>query len=194
MKIYTLLATILLYFINPLKDATDRLGIKGPLKFGQTSFVLASAEKPNANYYIQEYLPEGEKFESFNQMLTIHLFITALHPKQAAQQKIKELEKRKETDKLCNFQMIESPDGTEAIVDFLLSESKDDKLSIAEFNAYHYKQIDIGNNQKAIIVYAYSKRGYGDHIATFLTDLKEARANHLNTMISTEIPKVTIAQ
>lgn len=193
MKTYTLLAALLLYIANPIKEVTDRLGVKGPLKFDQTSFVLASAEKPTNNYYIQEYLPVGEKFENFNQMLTIHLFIMPISAKEAALQKIKELEKRKSTDPLCNYQMAESPDGTESIVDFLVSDSKNDKLNIAEFNVYHFKQVDVGNNQKAIMIYAYSKRSYGDSITDFLSGLKEDRNHYLNTMIGTDIPKVSLS-
>lgn len=194
MKTYTLLAALLLHIATPLKEVTDRLGIKGPLKFDQTSFVLASAEKPTNNYYIQEYLPSGEKFENFNQMLAIHLFIMPVSAKEAALQKIKELEKRKSTDPLCNYQMAESPDGTECIVDFLLSASKNDKLNIAEFNVYRFKQVDVGENQKAIMIYAYSKRSYGEGITDFLSGLQEERNHYVNTMIGAEIPKAALSQ
>ena len=99
---------------------------------------------------------------------------------------------RKKTDAVCNYQVTESPDGKEFMVDFLLGESKDNKMTIVEFNVYHYKQIEISKKKKAIVVYAYSKRSYGEDITTFFNTLKEDRVNYLNQMISADIPTVTI--
>ena len=61
-------------------------------------------------------------------------------------------------DAVCNYQVAESPDGKEFIVDFLLGEGKDDKMTIVEFNIYHYRQIELAENHKELAVYAYSKR------------------------------------
>lgn len=170
----------------------DRIGIKGPLKFAKTDYKLVWTAKPNDNYFVQEYLPEGEKLESFNQMLTIHLFNMDIKTKDAVGQKVKELIERKKTDPVCNYQITESPDGKEYIVDFLLGESKEDKMTIVEFNVYRFKQIEITKKNKAIIVYAFSKRSYGDNITPFLKSLKDDRIQYLNEMISTEIPNVII--
>lgn len=170
----------------------ERLGVKGPLTFNQTDFSLAWTDKPSESYYIQEYLPAGETLERFNQMLTIHLFNTDLQTKDAVAQKVKELTERQKTDAVCKYQVIESPDGKKFIVDFLLGGSKDGKMTIVEFNVYHYRQIDISKKKKALVVYAYSKRSYGDDITTFFKTLKEDRATHLKEMVSAEIPVVTI--
>jgi hypothetical protein len=186
------LSTLLFAFTTLKEKPIDRLGVKGPLEFNKVNFNLAWTDKPSNIYYIQEYLPEGEKLENFNQMLTIHLFDTDVKTKDAVGQKIKELTERKKTDAVCNYQVTESPDGKEFIVDFLLGESKDDKMTIVEFNVYRYKQIEISNKKKAIIVYAYSKRSYGDDITNFFKTLKADRTNYLNQMISAEIPTVTV--
>lgn len=186
------LSTLLFSFTTISDNPVDRLGVKGPLEFNKINFKLAWTDKPNDNYYIQEYLPDGEKPESFNQMLTIHLFDTDIKTKDAVGQKIKELTARKKTDAVCNYQVTESPDGKEFIVDFLLGESKDDKMTIVEFNVYRYKQIEVSKKKKALVVYAYSKRSYGDDITTFFKTLKDDRTNYLNQMISADIPTVTI--
>lgn len=172
----------------------DRLGVKGPLEFNKTNFNLAWTDHPNDNYYIQEYLPIGEKTDRFNQMLTIHLFDTDINVEEAVEQKVKELNARKITDPICNFQITESPDGKEIIVDFLLGESKDDKMTIVEFNVYHYKRIEVAKNKKALVVYAYSKRSYGDDITNFLKALKDDRMNYLNQMISIGTPALSISK
>ena len=186
------ITTILFSFTTISDNPVDRIGVKGPLEFNQTNFKLVWTDHPNDNYYIQEYLPDGEKVESFNQMLTIHLFDTDIETKDAVGQKVKELTERKKTDAVCNYQVTESPDGKEFIVDFLLGESKNDKMTIVEFNVYRYKQIEISKKKKAIIVYAYSKRSYGDEITNFFKTLKADRTNYLNQMISADIPSVTI--
>lgn len=173
-------------------DVTDRIGVKGPLTFNGVNYNLAWSDKPKDYYYIQEYLPEGEKPESFNQMMTIHLFVTEMSVYDAVQQKVKELKRRKNTDPLCNYQVTESPDGKEYMVDFLLSESRGDEMTIAEFNVYRYKQVDLGNNQTGLLVYAYSKRSYGDDITGFLTILKDEKINYLKEMAAVEIPAVTV--
>ncbi|OFY97856.1 MAG: hypothetical protein A3K10_09875 [Bacteroidetes bacterium RIFCSPLOWO2_12_FULL_31_6] len=170
----------------------DRLTVTGPLDFNETKFILHWSDKPNDNYFIQEYLPEGEGTETYNQMLTIHLFLTDTKPKEGIQQKMKELEIRKKTDQNCNYLVNESPDGKDFIIDFTLGESKGDMMTIMEFNIYHYRQIDLGKKKKALITYAYTKRAYGDGITPFLKTLKQNRVDLLNQMITSEIPKVKL--
>ncbi|MVN23500.1 hypothetical protein [Mucilaginibacter arboris] len=192
MKKYLLILTVFLFSFTFLNDPVDRLGVKGPLTFNKTNFNLAWTDKPNSSYYIQEYLPSGEKVEKFNEMLTIHLFNTDISLKDAVQQKIKELNDRKKTDPTCNFMVNESPDGKEIMVDFLIGESKDDKMSIAEFNVYRYKQVDLGEKKKGILVYAYSKRAYDDGITSFYKNINDSRTDFLNAMIGSEMPTVQI--
>ena len=190
-KYLFILITVLSSFIfssNPV----DKLGVEGPLTFNKTSFNLAFSDKPNESYYIQEYLPTGEKSENFNQMLTIHLFNTDIELKNAVQQKVKELNKRKRTDLTCKYMINESPDGKEFMIDFLLGESKSNEMTIAEFNIYRYKQIDINEKGKGVLVYAYSKRAYGDDIISFYKNLKTDRTALLNEMISSKMPVVQI--
>ena len=187
-----LLSLLFLSFTISSDKVEDTLGVKGPLKFNNIDFNLAWTDKPTENYYIQEYLPDGEKVESFNQMLTIHLFDTDINTKEAVQQKVKDLTKRKKTDPVCNYVMTESPDGKEFMVDFLLGESKCDKMTIVEFNVYRYKQVELGANKKGILVYAFSKRSYGDDITPFFKTLRSDRTGYLNQMISAEIPLVAV--
>ena len=125
-------------------------------------------------------------------MLTIHLFVTDIKIEDAVGQKIRELIERKKTDAVCNYKVTESPDGKEFIIDFLLGESQDDEMTVVEFNVYRYKQIEVAKKKKAIIVYAFSKRSYGENITDFFKTLKSDRIEYLNEMISADIPMVTI--
>jgi len=65
-------------------------------------------------------------------------------------------------------------------------------MDVEEFNIYRYKQIDLGDKGKALLVYAYSKRAYGNDITPFLKNLKPDRINLLNIMSASEIPTITI--
>ena len=193
MKIILILTSfILLSFTNVKDEPLDRIGIKGPLEFNKENYKLSWSAKPNENYYVQEYLPKGETTERYNQMLTIHLFISNLDTKEAIQKKLNELETRKKTDPICNYSVNESPDGKEFMVDFLMGESKGDEMTVAEFNVYYYKKIALDNSKNGIIVYSYTKRSYGEEITKFLKNLGKDRTNFLNQMISTEIPTVKI--
>jgi hypothetical protein len=191
MKLTLIVATVLSFLIS-VEDAVDRLGLKGPLSFNNTSFELAWTDKPNNNYYVQEYIPNNEQIEKFNQMLTIHLFTSQVTPDIAVRQKVNWLIDRKKTDKICNYKISESPDGKEFILDFLIGESSEGKMTIAEFNVYRYKQILI-DGKSALLVSAYSRRSYGDTITSFLTTLNTNRATYLNEMITFSLPSLKVA-
>lgn len=173
---------------NPI----DRMGVKGPLKFNKNSFNLAWSDKPNDFYYIQEYLPKGENVEHFNQMLTIHLFDKDIKIADAVGQKINELKERKKTDATCNYEVNESPDGKEFMVDFVVSETKGEEITIAEFNIYRFKEINLGS-KKGILVYTYTRRSYGEKTTEFFTNLGADRMESLNAMISSEMPTIKLA-
>lgn len=173
-------------------DPIERLNVKGPLSFNNTSFSLAWTSKPNETYYIQEYLPTGESLEKFNQMLTIYVLDKNIKAEDAVSQKIRELDNRKKTDTVCNYTVIESPDGKEFIVDFILSENRNDKLNTIEFNIYRYKLVELGHKKKGILLYAYSKRAYGDDITPFFNSLAKSRVNLINEIANSELPTIQI--
>jgi hypothetical protein len=183
---------ITLVSFTTINNPKNRIGVSGPLKFNKTSYLLAWSDQPTDTYYIQEYLPQGETLEKFNQMMTIHLFNTDLKIKDAVEQKIEELKKRQQTDAVCNYMISENNSSKETIVDFIVSESKDDKLTILEFNIYRYKQIEISKKEKAILVYTYSKRAYGDDITPFFETLGDERTKLLKEMMTTTIPSITL--
>jgi hypothetical protein len=187
-----LLSVFFFSFATPSDAPIDRIGVKGPLQFHNTQFNLAWADKPKDTYYIQEYVPAGEKVEHFNQMLTIHLFITELSVEDGVAQKVRELEERKKTDETCRYQVNKSPDGSEAMVDFLLGETKGDKMSMMEFNVYRYKQLDLGGGKHALLIYAYSNDSYGDDMTDFLKNLKAERSEMMNAMIGSDMPTITL--
>lgn len=200
-KPYIMIKKILFLFVISLmsfstigEEPVERIGLKGPLVFDKTNFSLAWTAHPNENYYVQEYLPKNETVEHFNQLLTVHVFTMDVSVDSAVEQKVKELNKRKETDKVCNFSIMKSPDGKESIIDCLLSSGSNDKVDIVEFIIYRYKQIELKNNKKALLIYAYSKRSYDDKITPFFKNLQTDRPELLSMMTSTQMPTILIKE
>lgn len=174
---------------NPI----DRIGVTGPLMFNQVSYNLAWSDRPRDTYYIQEYLPEGENVNSFSQMLTIHLFDVDITIEDAVKKKINELENRIKTDATCNYEVYKSPDEKEIIIDFTLGESKNNEMTIAEFNIYRYRNIELGNNNNGLLVYAYSQRSYGEKITDFYKSLKTYRSELISMMSLSELPVISLS-
>jgi hypothetical protein len=193
-KVIYFTSLLLIIFSTAKSQTIERIGLKGPIEFNKTEFKLAWSQKPNANYYVQEYLPKNETVERFNELITVNVFVLDVTVEKAIQQKVNELTKRKEIDKVCNFSVINSPDGTESILDCLLSSGNDEKLDVVEFIIYRYKQIELENHKKALLIYSYSKRSYDENIIKFLNGLSSERESLLNVMISAEMPKISIKE
>lgn len=193
-KYLIILSSLLMSFTVINNTPIDRIGVSGPLSFNSTDFNFAWSDKPNETYYIQEYLPKKQTVENYKEMLTIHLFVTDITLNDAVDQKITELNIRKQTDITCNYKANYSPDKKEIIVDFVLSETKNNQINIAEFNIYRYKQIDLGNNKKGILIFAYTKRSDRNNVSYFFNNLGNIRKSSLNTMMSTETPTVKITE
>ena len=191
MKYFLYLLPLLLCSFMGDGDATDRIGVKGPLNFNKQEYYLAWTATPSRSYVVQEYLPKGDSIDHFNKMLAIHFFITDMSVTEAVQDKIESLKKMQEKDPVCKYAIMESPDKSEFMVDFIVSVSKDNKVSIVEFNAWRYKRVDMGPGKKGVLVYAYSERSYGDAITAFMTNLKTTRNALLNEMIQAKIPVIT---
>lgn len=193
-----LVSTVVLFsalaFTVNREKPIDYIGVEGPLSFNGGKFHLAYSSNPKPTYFLQEYLPEGETSSDFNQMLTIFLIIDEAEPIKFMEAKQTELDARKKTDPSCNYSSAKSPDGKEHILDFLVSDTKDNKLSVVEFNVYRYKQVIVKGDKKATMIYCYHNRAYKDKITSFLSSLKETKAGYLNKMISAELPEVYIEE
>ena len=74
-------------------------------------------------------MPKGETFDNYEQMLSVSLsFSETLSVKYFVDAKVNELEKRKKSDKCCNYLVYEN-DG-EYIIDFLVSDGADGILNV----------------------------------------------------------------
>jgi D-hexose-6-phosphate mutarotase len=196
MKYLLCLTTFALLSFSGYKYAPiDRIGVKGPLQFNKEDYFFAVSQKPNVNYYIQQYLPREETIKAFNQLLTVSVLVTTYSVETIVLQKTAELENRKATDKVSNYSVSTLNNGTEHVVDCVTTtENSEGEVRIADFTIYRYKAIELDNHTKAVLIYAYSKRSYGREVLPFFTTLAKDRKNLLAAMSLKELPAIKIRE
>jgi len=194
MKLIITTIAVLFFSTAAFTQPIDRIGVKGPLEFDSTNFHLVWSDKADFNYFIQEYLPEGENVESFNQMLAIHFLETDIGLEKAVGLKINELKEREKTDPLVKYKIFKNADKTEYIIDFIVGEHEGEYTNIIELNFHRYKEINLSKKRKALILFAYSKRAYKNDTYTFMQNLASYREKYLKEITSTTLPEVTISK
>ena len=193
-KLLCLTTIVLMSFSTFQNEPIDRIGVKGPIIFNNTRYHLSTAQRPNVDYYFQEYVPIDEAVKKFNQLITVNVFIRNSSLENAVQQKAGELNKRMEKDKVCNYSITQGPDGKDSIIDCVLSYEKDGEITAAEFVIYRFKEIELQNHTRAILIYSYSKRSYDTDIFDFFTSLPKDRKELLDLMSLQELPKIRIKE
>ena len=154
------------------QSAIEFFNVGNPIEYCGTKYSLVWSAHPQENYYIQEYLPQGETLEHYNQMFTVSIIFSDLKPQDAVQAKIAELELRKKSDPITNYMTAEN-DG-EYILEFIVSDSASGKFNTVEVDVHHYKQMTI-DGRKATVLAFYSGRAYGDDIMDFIKSIPQKR-------------------
>lgn len=173
-------------------QATNYYNTPETITFNNVDYTLSWSSHPDTRYYKHEYLPKGETSEHFNTMLMLEFIQGDLSAKDAAQAQVKELIKRKKTDPVCNYDIVENPDGQEFILDFLISYGKADKVRLVEWNAYHYKAYTDKAGHKGVVMFALSHRTYADDISPFLKSFHDYRQVNKNALVEFPIPEIQI--
>ncbi|SDF05063.1 hypothetical protein SAMN05216464_11263 [Mucilaginibacter pineti] len=179
-------------FTTKLDEVTNYYGIPETLTFDNVDFKLSWSSHPNATYYKQEYLPKNNTSEHFDDMLIIDFIVTDLSVKDAVGAQIKTLMERKKTDAICNYSVAKSPDGNEYILDFLMSESAGDKISIIEWNGYHYKPYTDKAGHNGVLLFAISHRAYSDQAIPFLKSLKTYKTEQVTKLLKYPTPEIQL--
>ena len=159
------------------------------VQYSNTSYQLSWSSHPSENYYKQEYLAAGEKETTFTHMIMIEAVVGNITLKDAVGAKIAELEQRKKSDALVNYQVIENKATGEYMLDFIMSDAIGTANAIVEWNAYRYSNLK-GN--KGVQLFALSKRGYGAATTNFLKDLKTMRPKDISSFAAAKVPQVVI--
>jgi hypothetical protein len=175
-----------------MQQVKDYLTIPGPVVFNNTLYQLSWSAHPSATYYKQEYLSAPQKAATFTSMILFEAVEGNVSIADAVKAKTVELDARKKTDAVANYQLIKNAATGEYLLDFVISQSAGTKNSIVEWNAYRYMNLKDKAGKNGVLLVAYSRRSYGDSTASFLTSLKKERVRDVNALSSFKIPDIKI--
>lgn len=167
-------------------------GIPETITYDSIEYKLSASYHPNEHYYKQEYLPLGTSFDNYKSMLIIDFYVTEAPAQQLAQLKIKELENRKATDPVTNYDTFDNKNLGESMLDFILSDANKDKISVVEHNLYRYQNYTDKKAHKGILMFAISTRGYLEGIEKFLKKVKKDKMANINRLGTYSMPKVEL--
>ena len=162
------------------------------LTFDSLQYKLIASYHPNDVYYKQEYVPAGEIADHFNKMIFIDFVVTELTVKDMVERKVDELNERKKSDPVVNYEVMENTAKSEYILDFILSSNQGNKLDIVERNIYRYKTYTDKAGHTGVLLFGVSQRGYGIGITAFFAKLKASRMGDINKASAYTIPGVEI--
>ena len=169
--------------------AKERIGIAGPVQFGGVPFKLAWTSHPSPQYYKQEYLPAGQSVDRYKSMLMIDLITSGTTVAQSAGEMIKNLQARKATDPVVNYDVITNKATGEMILDFVMSADGADGKTILEWNAYRYSKHGSGVRMVGI-----SRRVYGDDVTPFLkNELGTVRKRDIDALSKLVLPAIRLS-
>lgn len=180
-------------FLNFGEETTDLLGVKGPIKFHNTDFVLSLSGQPDNNMLLHVYLPKGEDLEIYNQRISLLVIHTEDNINKVVKKKLNELTQRQKQDYNCKFEAKELKEDSEFLIESVVSESNNGAISEAEYTVTRVKAFTTTESKGAILIYSYSWRTYEDEAKQMLNNLAELKKVYLQAMMTSEIPKVKFA-
>lgn len=174
---------------------TNYLKVAGPILFEKQAYHLAWTSHPATNFYKQEYIRKGDVITKFKTMILLDVIAGDDNIREIVGAKIAELKKMKEVNPMVNYDILENRNSQEYILDFLVSQSSPDgiSLSIVERNIYRYKIITDKSGKKAVLLFGVSTRSYGSDIDNFLTALKTKRSQLIQSVSEFDLPKISIS-
>ena len=172
------------------QDATDHLGVPGPITVGDTDYVLSWSSNPQPGYYKQEYLPEGANADSYDSMVMVEFLVTDSPITEVVGAQASMVEQHKGSDPVANYAVFDHPDNGEYLLDFLLSTKDENGEFILEWNGYRYVEGEF-EGQRGSMLFAISERAYGDAASeAFLRDLRDFKAQSLSELTEAELPEL----
>ncbi|HTW52292.1 MAG TPA: hypothetical protein VME45_10395 [Stellaceae bacterium] len=173
------------------EPVAERLSVPGPITFGPETYKLSWSSHPSANYYKQEYLPDGQASEHFRQMVLVEATLLEADVAHVAASQVQWLDNRKATDPLVNYAILKNPKTGEVILDFVLSADEPKQDYLVEWNAYRYALLPQKDGKRGVLLFGISRRAYGDDTTDFLRALKSTRSQEIDALAKYKLPAVT---
>lgn len=185
-------ALLALFSITPAlaQEATDYLGVPGPIAFGDTDYALSWSSNPQDGYFKQEYLPDGAVPETYDSMVMVEFLATDMPIADLVSAQVAMIEQRKATDPVANFAIFNNADTGEILLDFLLSTKDENGEFILEWNGYRYLESTF-EGQRGSMLFAISERAYGNEASeAFLGTLRDFKAQRLLDLTRADLPEL----
>ena len=167
------LLRILLLLITPialLRAQEKAAGTKESVSFDGTTLFLA-ATGDNRAERVREYLPEGQKFESWTKLASIRELPNLNDPRAVAENVLRAL---KQQNPGAQSDMIQNRKTGDVIIDFVTWPPDN---AFVEFNIFRYSRKEGGG----LVAQQYALREYQD-TAAFLKALKTLRTRLIDLM------------
>lgn len=194
-KLYiTLIACLVFLGFNQssIAQVVNYYGSPDTISFNKVNYKLSWSSHPTETFYKHEYLPKGENENDFENMVLIDFIQGDFTTKDVVGNKISELQQRKLTDGLCNYEVIKNKNSDDYTLDFIMSVSENNYLKIVEWNCYRYKYYVDSAGHKGVILFGVSKRAYGKRGTYFLRALPNQRLNIRKLVLDYPIPEIQI--
>lgn len=189
-KLFFFIFALSLGLTKAQEEVQDLINIPGPIEFNGTEFYRTWSKQQSKTLTVQQYLPNDEKIEDFNQLLNFSYFNKDIDIELAVRQKVESIQKKAETDKFAKINVSESPDGKEYIVDYTISAEPPTATPYIEYNIYRFKKYDA--EPKPLLIFSFAKRMYGD-LKSSSKSLMKQRDQLLTAAIEYKIPEIKIA-
>jgi hypothetical protein len=187
---------VFIVFTSFTNKHTDKIvnyyNIPESLNFDGLTYSLSWSSHPNDIYFKQEYIPVDNSADHFKDMLLIDFIITDMSVATVADAQVSKLKERKKADMVCNYQLLNNSKTGDYMLDFIMSESKDNAVNLIEWNAYHYKSYTDKQGHKGVLLFGVSHRAYDNDVNAFLKSLGKYRNQKLMVLNGYNVPEIQI--
>lgn len=175
------------------KSVIDYISFPGPIKFKSEEFFLTWSKKNTATWYQQQYIQRDDDVDNYQDRINVSFFDKDIDPFEAAKMKKESIEERKEKtkDNYSFVGIVESPDGTEVIVDYLVTVVTQDKEPYAEYNIDRFKTIKV-NDKPCLLIYSYSKRYIEGDFKYMSRVVNKERNRLIEAVINSKMPTIKL--
>lgn len=127
------------------------------IDFDGAKYNLAWSHPPQQGvYYIQEYMPDGQIIDQYEDIFILDLYKDANSTVEGeVKEKTDWMKKRKASDPLSVYKVSQSPDNNEYIVDLIVSDG-----NTVEWNVIRYTEYKENGKRAGVRTFTMSKRGY----------------------------------
>jgi len=185
---FTVLLSVVMLGCKGQSNKTQLDDVKD-IEFMGTTYQLAWQSEPSDAYKKYEFLPEGQKTASYQNMFLIETLLTEEAVASVVGSQIEFLKERQQTDPVANYALITNEQSGEFLLDFVLSGTTESGKTIIEWNAYRYTPWETKDGRSGVRLYGYSERAYGDKNGTvFLTGLRDKKTTCIQALVSESFP------